>query len=115
MERGYEFIASSISDLTRQQFVRGVNVIHNDIIATIQARREYNLSYGEIGLLQAYGQKLEDLQQERRKSQLLGQRIFAELSNELPQNEIDEHVDSTEGTENNNNVDVTDLETESEP
>ena len=35
MERGYEFIASSISDLERHQFIRGVYVINNDIIAKI--------------------------------------------------------------------------------
>ena len=62
MERGYEFIASSISDLARQQFARGVNIINNDIIATIQVRRDCNFSYGEIRLLNAYDQKIEDLQ-----------------------------------------------------
>ena len=92
-----------------------MNVISNDIIATIQARRECNVYYGEIGLLQAYNQKLEDLQQESIQSQLLGQRIFAELSNELPRNKVDEHVDSTEDTEINNNVDATNIEIESEP
>ena len=35
MERGYECIASSTSDLARHKFVRGVNVINNDIISSI--------------------------------------------------------------------------------
>ena len=64
--------------------------------------------------MNAYDYKLEDLQQERRQSQLLGQRMCAELSNELPPNEVNKHVDNTEGTEHNNNNE-TDLETESEP
>ena len=115
MEIWYTCIASSISDLARQQFFRGVNVINNDVIATIQALWDYNLYYGEIVLLRAYDQKIEILQQERRQSQLLGQRMFAGLSNDLPRSEIDDHVNITDGTEKNINTDTTDLETESEP
>ena len=103
IERGYEFIASSILDLARQHFFREVNVINNDIIDTVQARRECVQAYGKIGLLEAYDQKIADLQQERRQSQLLGQQMFIELSNELPQNGIDGNVDITEGNDNNNN------------
>ena len=103
IERWYEFIASSILDLARQHFFREVNVINNDIIDTVQARRECVQAYGKIGLLEAYNQKIVDLQQERRQSQLLGQQMFIELSNELPQNGIDGNVDITEGNDNNNN------------
>ena len=75
----YKFIASSISDLEMQQFGRGVNMINNDIIASIEARREYEQAYGETGLMHAYNPKNSDLQDERRHAQLLGQHIFSEL------------------------------------
>jgi len=99
--------------MTRQQFIRGVNVIHNDIIASIQARRECNFPYGEPVLLEAYDQQIADLQEERRQSQLLGQQMFAELTNELHQNEIHGNVNVAEDNNNNNNVGTTDPETES--
>ena len=61
MKKVYEIIASSISDLTRQQFVRGLNVINNDIIVPIQSRRECEQAYGKSELMQAYDQKFTDL------------------------------------------------------
>ena len=56
MERGYSFIASLITDLTRHQFFREVNVINKNSITSIQARREGKQAYGEPGLMQAYDQ-----------------------------------------------------------
>ena len=39
--------------------------------------------------------------------------MFARFFNELPQHEIGGNVGSAEGNDNNNNVDVSDCETES--
>ena len=54
VERVYDFIASSISDLTRQQSFRGSNVINNDIISSIQVKRECEQVYRELVLMQVY-------------------------------------------------------------
>jgi len=40
--------------------------------------------------------------------------MFAEMLNKLPPNEVNDHVDSTEGIGNKNN-DTYDLETKSDP
>ena len=39
--------------------------------------------------------------------------MFAELSNELPQNEVGGNVNSSEGNDSNNNIDAADHETDS--
>ena len=64
-------------------------------------------------MLESCNQKIVNLQEETIQSQLLGQQMFAELSNELPQNEVGGNVNSSEGNDSNNNIDAADHETDS--
>ena len=79
-------------------------MINNDIINSIQARREYEQTYGELGLMQAYDQQISDLQDKRRQAELFGQFMFSKLTIELPVNKLNVNVDVQEEYEDNNNV-----------
>ena len=76
MERGYTFIASSISDLERHNFVRGFNVINNGTIFLIHARRECEQVYGEPRFMEAYDQKLSIYKMKEDKNNYLDRKCF---------------------------------------
>jgi hypothetical protein len=82
LQSGYQIIASSLSDLARQQSVRGSNVINEDIIATYTKKFELEREGVDGVLIQAYDQKIKDLQTERDQSVWLRSRMFAECDND---------------------------------
>ena len=76
MYSSYQFIASSITDLARQQSVRGAHEINNDIIQTTTQKLSLEERGVDDGLISAYTQKITDLQEERKQAIWLKNRIF---------------------------------------
>ena len=76
MERRFNGIASSIGDLVRGNMVRSVNDINNDIIAAIKEMNTLERNNSDIRLVEAYGEKINDLQQEKLQSAQLRNSMF---------------------------------------
>ena len=69
MEAGYNFIAQSISNLARQQTVCRPDLITDDLIKTFKDKSDLQQIGADDSLLALYDQKINDLQNERRRSE----------------------------------------------
>jgi len=76
IESGYQFIAASTSDLACNRLVRREHEINNDKITTTEKKLLLETKGVSTVLIDAYTQKILDLQEERKQSQFLSQRMF---------------------------------------
>ena len=73
---GYNFIAQSISNLARQQAVRCPDLITDNLIKTFNDKSDLQQIGADDSLLALYNQKINDLQNERRRSERFYNNMF---------------------------------------
>ena len=65
MEARFAGIAESIQDLTRHAMVRAVNIVNDDLINAIGELNRLESSNGNSRLIEAYREKISDLEKEK--------------------------------------------------
>ena len=76
MERRFAGIASSIQDLTKHAMVRTVNVVNDDLIKAIEELDRLERLHGNVRLIEAYQEKISDLEKEKIHSVSMRDEIF---------------------------------------
>ena len=99
MKRLYAGIAESISDSSRQGLVMDANIINNDIIQAIHDLNGLEMANGNSRLVDAYTQKITDLQKEKDHALSIRDNMFSDFADNSGHNENGMGKNTEEGAE----------------